>query len=94
LIAHTTKVKFDAEPDLSAIRDSSFISQEADTVLMIWRKRKLEMSNEATLAVLANRRTGHNGIINLLLKDGRFQESTDGYATKVEEKEIDPKTLF
>jgi replicative DNA helicase len=75
LVAHTVKIKFDNEPELSDIRDSSFIGQEADTVLMIWR-RKVNgiITNETRLAVLANRRTGENGKINLLFKDGYLME--------------------
>lgn len=77
LVAHTTKIRFDNEPELSDIRDSSFIGQEADTVLMIWRKKENGiMTNEARLAVLANRRTGENGKVGLLLKDGYFTEQS------------------
>jgi replicative DNA helicase len=80
LVAHTTKLHFDQEPDLSSIRDSSFIGQEADIVLMIWRRIvKREMTNEARLSVLANRRTGQNGKINLLFNQGVFQEETKTY---------------
>lgn len=75
LVAHTRKIAFDREPDLEDIRDSSFISQEADTVLMIWRlKEKREFNNEARLAVLANRRSGKVGKIDLQLKNKRFYE--------------------
>jgi replicative DNA helicase len=92
LIAHTAKIKFEAEPSLSDIRDSSFISQEADTVLMIWRNRSALKPNQAVLAVLANRRTGQNGTIDLLLKDKRFIEVDKNYlATK---DEIDVNKMF
>lgn len=80
IIAHTTKIKFENEPSLADIRDSSFISQEADTVLMMWRnKSALAMPNQACLAVLANRRTGQNGIINLVLTNHKFYEATNKY---------------
>jgi replicative DNA helicase len=92
LIAHTAKIKFEAEPSLSDIRDSSFISQEADTVLMIWRNRSALKPNQAVLAVLANRRTGQNGTIDLLLKDKKFIEVDKNYlATK---DEIDVNKMF
>ena len=37
LVAHMTKTKPDEEPSLGHVRDSSFIEQEADTVLYVWR---------------------------------------------------------
>lgn len=40
LIAHTKKVDLSASPDYNSIRDSSFISQEANFVIMLWRERK------------------------------------------------------
>lgn len=77
IIAHTTKINFEKEPDLSDIRDSSFISQEADTVLMIWRlidKETKAYGNRAILAVLANRRNGKVGKIPLELVNNKFLE--------------------
>ena len=85
LIAHTTKISFEKEPELTDIRDSSFISQEADTVLMIWRvmeKETKEYSNQARLAILANRRNGRVGKITLRLKNNKFQEETNIYDEK------------
>lgn len=77
LIAHTTKTRYDIAPELSDIRDSSFISQEADTVLMMWRLRNKKtngFTNEARLVVKANRRNGQTGGLNLIFKDNRFYE--------------------
>lgn len=77
LIAHTTKIQFEKEPDLSDIRDSSFISQEADTVLMIWRRREKEtgeFGSRAWVAVAANRRNGKVGKVPLILQNNRFFE--------------------
>lgn len=80
LVAHTTKIKFDEEPDLSSIRDSSFIGQEADTVLMIWRVNENGIpSNEARLAILANRRNGRTGKIKLIMNEGIFTELSMDY---------------
>ncbi len=82
IICHTTKIDFEKQPDLSDIRDSSFISQEADTTLMIWRVREKEtgeFGNRAKLAVLANRRNGQTGKITLVLKDNRFYEEDSCY---------------
>jgi replicative DNA helicase len=75
IVAHTTKIKFDQEPELADIRDSSFIGQEADTVLMIWRKKYENVFNDkACLAVLANRHTGKIGKVGLILDKGKFWE--------------------
>lgn len=72
LVAHTTKVKTEIELGLDHIRDSSFISQEADTVLMLWRVKE---ENEAILKIGKNRK---NGIINkkirLKMIDGFLKE--------------------
>lgn len=56
LIAHTAMAKPDVELGLDSLRDSSFIGQEADTVLMIWRKPQSD--NEAFLKVVKNRKRG------------------------------------
>lgn len=81
LVAHTTKIAFEGQPELSDIRDSSFCSQESDHVLMIWRTKNKEtkqFENEGKLALLANRRTGKVGIIKLFLQEGQFYEKTGG----------------
>ena len=56
ILCHLQKIPLDKEPDDSNIRDSSFVSQESDTGLMIWRVHKTE--NEAALKVCYARRTG------------------------------------
>lgn len=88
IIAHTTKIRFENEPELADIRDSSFIGQEADTVLMIWRKRANGiMTNEARLSVLANRRTGENGRVPLIFKNGYFTEADNYHKDDMEAEE-------
>jgi len=76
VVAHMKHIKLTSEPDLEDLRDSSFIGQEADIVLMMWRLKisDTEMSNEANLVIRAHRRTGENGIINLIHTNGRFNE--------------------
>jgi len=77
IVAHMKHIKLTSEPDLEDLRDSSFIGQEADIVLMMWRlknKETDEMLNEANLVIRAHRRTGETGKINLLHKNGRFTE--------------------
>jgi len=64
------------------IRDSSFVKQEADSVMMIYRARKKtdtkasgwEYTNEAVLNVDKNRRTGKVDFIDLVYYNGRFTE--------------------
>jgi replicative DNA helicase len=76
LVAHTTKVKLDKSEDelgLGDTRDSSFIEQEADVVLYVWRPQD---QPEVTVCKVAKNRK--KGIINkkivLVLKDGRYYE--------------------
>ena len=84
LVAHTTKLHLERDPELVDIRDSSFISQEADTVLMIRRSKSEETGryeNKSTLSVLANRRNGRVGNVKLQLDNNKFTEITDVYET-------------
>ena len=46
LIAHVQKIKDDKVPDWTDIRDSSFITQEADVVLMMYRKKNKEAARK------------------------------------------------
>lgn len=59
LIAHTTKVRFDDEPDLGSVRDSSFIEQEADTVLYVYRFK--DDRSLSVCKVAKNRKKGRIG---------------------------------
>lgn len=79
LIAHTTKLKDGETPTWSNIRDSSFITQEADAVLMLWRNKneadapkratdkvvKQKMSNKSTLSLELDRAKGRSGEVYL-----------------------------
>jgi len=75
LIAHMQKTKpgTDEEPGLGSVRDSSFIEQEADTVLYVWRPK--EDKTITTCKVAKNRRRGLiDERIPLILKGGRYYE--------------------
>lgn len=80
LVAHLKKTNMTVSPNLEDLRDSSFIAQEADTVMMMWRKTKrnddgdMEITNDTLLSVQANRREGSTGNIKLTYKDGRYLE--------------------
>lgn len=80
LVAHLKKTNMVVSPTLEDLRDSSFIAQEADTVMMLWRKTRrdedgdLVIGNETLLSVQANRRTGSTGNVKLVFNNGRFSE--------------------
>jgi Replicative DNA helicase len=63
LIAHSTKIKFDEEPELDSIRDSSFIPQDSDIVLIVWRAKDKagEFTSKTIVKVAKSRRTGIMG---------------------------------
>lgn len=78
-IAHTKKMAFDSEPELSDVRDSSFISQESDYTFLMWRPKKAsmdELEDYTILKVAANRRNGNTGTVRLEHDNGHFYEST------------------
>lgn len=62
LVAHIAKMQPDQEPDKNSLRDSTFVSQEADNVLIIWRKHEkgesIPTGTEAILKVDKNRKEG------------------------------------
>jgi replicative DNA helicase len=89
LIAHLKKTKMDTQPDLEDLRDSSFIAQEADTVIMLWRQMKKEkgeviITNNVNVSVQANRRTGKTGNVKFVFEDGKFKEEM-WYASEAEQ---------
>ncbi len=84
IIAHTTKIKFDQTPELSDLRDSGMIACEGDFVLMIWRLFKKEggeniYTNQAKIALFANRRTGNLGYVKVQMVDNLFVEIDTKY---------------
>lgn len=83
LIAHSTKVRFDQEPELSDIRDSSFIPQDSDIVLILWRAKDTsgEYINKSVIKVAKSRRTGIMGRkIPLIYQHGLYYEEEHGPA--------------
>lgn len=75
LVSHMKKLDSGKEPDINDMRDSSFVGQEADTVLMILRDEQKGMdnlthkTNQCALIVRKNRRTGKVGHVNLWYDD-------------------------
>lgn len=79
LLCHLTKTKIDTNPSFDDLKGSSAIAQEADTVMLLWRKTKREggkiiITNETNLSVQANRRTGRTGNVRFVYDNGRFKE--------------------
>lgn len=80
LMCHVTKDAFDRPLRLSDLRGSSMISQEADYVLLIWRKKnpdthsKFEYMDTGIVKVAKNRRTGRLGSFGVQMKEGLFVE--------------------
>lgn len=81
LVAHIKKTKASDMPGLEDMRDSSFVAQEADIVLMVSRliQEGNEFSSEAIVSVLAHRRTGKMGSVRLLYRDNKFNQVAEGY---------------
>lgn len=80
LIAHIGKTITNDSPGLDAIRDSSFVAQESDMIIMVSRCKtkdkngNLVYTNEAKISVEKNRRTGKNGWVDVLCVNNKFQE--------------------
>ena len=75
LVVHMKKKFKDEAPDLDDLRDSSFVEQEADIVLLLTRGQtkdtdnyvgKKILTNEVAIAVEKNRRTGKMGSVKLI----------------------------
>jgi replicative DNA helicase len=104
LVSHLSKTKLEDTPSISDLRDSSFVGQEADTVLIMWRNKiKDSMSptgkrftDESTLLVEKNRVNGRLGGIKLIFKNGRFIEPQDesGFPSLEKSDEIDISKIF
>jgi replicative DNA helicase len=94
IIAHLKKTKVETQPTLEDLRDSSFIAQEADTVLMLWREStrragQVEISNNINVSVQANRRTGKTGNVKMIYEDGKFREADWKHPDAELEAEVD-----
>jgi len=87
LIAHTGKIRDDTVPSFRDIRDSSFITQEADVVMMMWRLKQKNSTkkvddesvedvytNKAILSVELDRIKGNSGKIKLWHNGVMFEE--------------------
>ena len=83
LICHTQKVAQMDLPDLSQLRDSSFIAQESDKVMFIKRHGKEEedrliFDNNNSVYILKNRKNGNLGTVSFFYnyEEGILNENT------------------
>lgn len=79
LLAHTQKLRYEIKPSLADMRDSSFIAQESDCVMIIRRAGIITPEGEkwldkARLYLLKHRRTGETGIFYFQHMNGIFGE--------------------
>lgn len=90
LIAHTAMIKDDKVPDWTMIRDSSFITQEADCVMMMYRIKNKAAArkqsddstadvykNKTILSVELNRMGGKTGKVKLMHNGVKFVELSE-----------------
>ena len=79
LIAHLKKVRVDQQPNVEDIKGSTSITQQADTVIVLWRETKKEdgqviITNNVNVSIQKNRRYGSCGNIKMIYHNGIFTE--------------------
>jgi len=85
LLCHLKKVKIDTQPTTEDVKGSTSISQQADTIFLLWRETKREdgkvvTTSNVNVSIQKNRRFGQTGNIKMVFDNGRFIEqdwSTD-----------------
>ena len=99
LVSHMKMLKLESEPNIDDLRDSSFVGQEADFVIMMWRMmEKIGKSFEnpsgrafttkTCLSLVKNRWTGELGKMILSHDKGRFLESENKYSEQTNGNDI------
>lgn len=91
LVAHMAKTEDGKRPSLNDIRDSSFVAQESDSVIVLWRERRktpiIETLPDGSeyeetylpfteLAVDKARRSGRRGQLTLSFDNGLYKIAT------------------
>lgn len=93
LMAHLKKpMNANAEPTIHDLKDSSGIGQEADSVLIINRKRgksgydagESVYDPKSTVKIEKNRRTGQTKIFEVEMVKGRLIDSDDAFQSEVQ----------
>lgn len=85
LVSHLAKTKMDEVPSIADLRDSSFVAQESDIVMIMWRHKEKDrqsptgyrFTDESRLIVDKNRWNGKLGYVKLTFEKGRFTELTN-----------------
>lgn len=81
IVCHVGKLEMEKEPSIYNLRDSSFVGQEADTVLMVWRRWDLDIDGKkldsrlqglSTIKIEKARRTGVMGQKIKVKKEGHL----------------------
>ena len=89
LISHLKKTRSDVEPEIGDLRDSSFVGQESDMVIVVWRAKKIDpktdrmVYGDAFLKIEKNRRRGELKTIPLVFERNRLFESVDIYEENI-----------
>ena len=79
--AHAQKASFKEEPGLGSVRDSSFIEQEADAVIYVYRATKPDEKHMTRVKIAKNRRRGEvDKVFSMIIGNGLFTEVTDDFA--------------
>lgn len=60
------------EPEMDDLRGSSFISQDADGVISLWRSKEKGAENTLIATIKKNRRTGEVGYFSMTTKKGEL----------------------
>ena len=83
LVSHMGKSMLEKKaPSIEDLRDSSFVAQESDIVMMLWREKMNDtlsptgwsFTNQSNLIVVKNRRTGKLGSVKMVFNNGKFIE--------------------
>lgn len=88
IMAHTGKSRDDGSVGIDNIRDSSFVAQESDYVIAVWRVKKskikevqradgIEYTSETKIFVAKNRYTGHIASISTKYNNGIYEINED-----------------
>lgn len=89
LIHHLKKTDILEGPTIDDLRDSSFVAQEADYVLMVWRKpiktsrrqiltEGINYTNDMLVSVVKNRHYGKLGTVTLVYNNGNLTQAYVG----------------
>ena len=99
LVHHMQKTDIDEAPTIADLRDTSFAAQEADFVIMIWRKMRkqsrrermeegIQYLDEMIVSVVKNRSTGRLGTLTMLHNKGYLLEADAPPRTQSSPKDV------